>query len=488
MSADLKKLRHTDTLLIELQNLKANNFLFNVQNSIIVNRNSLTNFAVFIPLYKNNDYEKILVYEKFNEQFLFYIVSKSYVKNIILYPNDASSTEINKIILLASGINILHFRNTNSLDTFYNNFIKTSIRDSLIVRDISNRGCYSFEYPIHTLETWFNYDTNTENVRWYYTYYTYIWCDELVLPEVIHSSPGSGGGGGTNLDVPPSTMIDLDCWRNGLTASVKSQIYEILESYINPCDPESINNIINNIMIEACTERSENGSGTDNSFLETLEDAVFGQSILDRIYSELEGVDKIIIDPSFKNCKNLKCVFEYLELSGSKMFCNNIYKFGTSDKINLTIRVENFYSPGSTEMDKNGGGVLIKFEDRLCNSTDYLYIAETILHESQHAAFRYKLASNNDTQAEYKAKFLKWVNEQYGVIYTEDQLMIYTYMEICAEELWILNGKKFDKSYYMAWVWEGLDFYLPNAFPMSKIQEWNSKRDLVNLNSPFQCH
>lgn len=492
MSADLKKLKHNDPLLAELIRMKKNGCDVSVSNSIVLNGNSLTKFAIFTPIFKNSVCDYVLAYERCNGQFLFYIITETYVKNLILNPNTGTDSEKNKLNIMASGLNAIHFIIHEEIDSILNNFVISNSVDSLNNRIVNDRACVYYFFMVPTI---IHLGSDIDNHEGFITLTqtTFIWCDEIVLPNVTYSiDPYEprilDSGGAPSTDVPPSTMIDLDCWRNGLTASVKSKIYEILESYFDPCDSESISNIINNILIEACTERSENSPGSDNSFLETLEDAVFGQGILDRISTQLEGVDKIIFDPSYEKCKNLKCVFEYLELSGSKLFCNNVYKFVTSDVIDLTVKVENIPGyDGSTTMSSNGTGVIITYDDFFCNSTDFLYIAETILHESQHAAFKFNLASHTDTQAEYKAKFLKWVNEKYGVEYTEDRLMILTYMEKSAEELWILNGKKFDKSYYMAWVWDGLSGYWPNKFPESKIQEWNAKRELINQNNPFQC-
>jgi hypothetical protein len=65
--------------------------------------------------------------------------------------------------------------------------------------------------------------------------------------------------------------------------------------------------------------------------------------------------------------------------------------------------------------------------------------------------------------------------------------MIEKYMEKLAEELKILNGNKYDKSYYMAWVWDGLKEYWPNKFSDAKIKTWDYKRKVVEADNPFKC-
>lgn len=39
----------------------------------------------------------------------------------------------------------------------------------------------------------------------------------------------------------------------------------------------------------------------------------------------------------------------------------------------------------------------------------------------------------------------------------------------------------------MAWVWNGLKQYWPNKFSASKIEGWDDKRDIVNVNNSFKC-
>ncbi len=60
-------------------------------------------------------------------------------------------------------------------------------------------------------------------------------------------------------------------------------------------------------------------------------------------------------------------------------------------------------------------------------------------------------------------------------------------MEKLAYELWELNGKKYDPSYYMAYVWDGLKQYWPDKFSSTKEIDWNNKRNIVKANNPFKC-
>ena len=235
---------------------------------------------------------------------------------------------------------------------------------------------------------------------------------------------------------------------------------------INPCTGEAIDK--DAIFQSMCKKGEVSMSGLDEA---------------------LEGVDAIIVDPTFKNCKALNCIYNKLYNSGSQMFCNNIYRFNYSAKIDLTMKIgiTDGNAEGAVTMSKNGTGVIMTFANFNCNWDDHIQLAEALLHESVHAKFRFDHANNGTTEAEYKANFLKYVNETYGIPYTAHQLMIEKYMEKLAIELWELNGQKYDPTYYMAYVWDGLSDNWPDKFSDSKIKSWTDKRDIVKANNPFKC-
>ena len=248
----------------------------------------------------------------------------------------------------------------------------------------------------------------------------------------------------------------------------KKEVFDFYQNstVVNPCTGENIN--LDNIIVKLCNEGSLSMSGLDES---------------------LSNSDHIIIDKSFKNCAPLKCIYNKLLNSGSKMFCNNIYKFNYTSAIDLKISVGTPASNAEAHvtMGKNGDGVEMVFNKWNCDETDHLRLAETMLHESVHAKFRYDHARNGTTEAEYRKNFLKYVNEKYGIPYDDHTLMIKKYMNKLATELWELNGEKYDPSYYMAWVAEGLEQYWPEKFSEADKKSWKDKRDIVNANNPFKC-
>ena len=206
------------------------------------------------------------------------------------------------------------------------------------------------------------------------------------------------------------------------------------------------------------------------------------------ITENCNSVDTIKIGSSFTNCTVLKCIYEKLYNSGSPTFCRNIYRFNTS-RLNLNISVGTTLSnaEGQVIMSPNGTGVNMTFAQFNCNWDDHIKIAETMLHESVHAKFRFDNSNNFTTETQFRQLFLAWVNQNYGIPYTEHQLMIEKYMEKLAEELRVINNNKFDKSYYMAWVWDGLKQYWPDYITSNKVADWENKRNIVKSQNPFKC-
>lgn len=243
-------------------------------------------------------------------------------------------------------------------------------------------------------------------------------------------------------------------------------------------NPDNFVNKVTQAFNDACTKAKQDGG---DNYLQNTEIWEFSDA--------LDRVDALIKDPTFSNCKALNCIYEKLYNSGSKMFCNNIYRFNYSDEIDLTIKVGTTLNnaEGSVQMGKNGEGVVMTFANFNCNWDDHIQLAETLLHESVHAKFRFDNASNGTNEVQYKANFLKYVNEKFGIPYSEHQLMIEKYMEKLSIELWELNGKKYDPSYYMAYVWDGLSDSWPDKFNDAKVQAWNDKRDIVKANNPLKC-
>ena len=145
---------------------------------------------------------------------------------------------------------------------------------------------------------------------------------------------------------------------------------------------------------------------------------------------------------------------------------------------------------GTVEMSTNGNGVIMTFANYNCNETDHIKLAETILHESFHAKLRYDIAKNNNvSESEFRAKFLIYIKESYGIKFnTEHKVMLKEYFDKAAAELMALNGNKYDISFYKAYVWDGLSDDFPDLYDQDTIDEWKTKREILKADlSTFKC-
>jgi hypothetical protein len=243
-------------------------------------------------------------------------------------------------------------------------------------------------------------------------------------------------------------------------------------------------------IVDPCTGKIFNLEKLERQLcLEDIYDeAEFDKKLKENLYQ----VDNLKIDTTFKQCKALNCIYEKLYNSGSKMFCNNIYRFHYSDKIDLKIKVgtTDWNAEGTVAMSTNGTGVIMTFAKFNCNETDHLKLAETILHESFHAKLRFDIAKNNNvSEAEFRAKFLTYIQANYGVKYnSEHKIMLKEYFDKAAAELMALNGNKYDISFYKAYVWDGLSDDFPNLYDKETIDDWKEKRKILKADlSTFQC-
>ncbi len=103
-----------------------------------------------------------------------------------------------------------------------------------------------------------------------------------------------------------------------------------------------------------------------------------------------------------------------------------------------------------------------------CNSSYHIYLAETLLHESQHARWWWDFYGKGMTESQYRYEFKK-------------------YMKKVASELRIVDGSKYDASQYMTWVWDSLSHYCPEKIIQAAKDEWNRRLNIVNANHPWKC-
>jgi hypothetical protein len=250
---------------------------------------------------------------------------------------------------------------------------------------------------------------------------------------------------------------------------------------VDPCNTKVVSTeIIESILDELCDEDKE---GEINVF------------DIDDFWGKLgsDGNEYIIEELDFKNCPKLYCVYQDLQFLDNSLFCDmylNI-KESTNGALFISMGHSTFGYGGEVSFaDGMLNTIDMKFNQFYCeDATDYLEIAQTIIHEFLHADFRFDINTTssekfNDEWDEYVKNVLKLANSD------EHWVMIVKYMEKTAKDLKDLNGDKFTLDHYMWLVWNGgLSNWFPDAFPQSQIEEWkNLYNEVINDEDVYECN
>ena len=110
--------------------------------------------------------------------------------------------------------------------------------------------------------------------------------------------------------------------------------------------------------------------------------------------------------------------------------------------------------------------------------------------KSYHVKFRYDffLSQGVVNETEFRNAWVEFAHEEFGYQGTEHHLMINQYIDDIAQALSDLNGGVYSADYYKALVWEGLEFWWPDAVPESTQQEWKDKyNEIKDLPLSIDC-
>jgi uncharacterized membrane protein YgcG len=208
--------------------------------------------------------------------------------------------------------------------------------------------------------------------------------------------------------------------------------------------------------------------------------------------------DVIIEDASFVNCETYKCVSDYLNATSNNTLCELMDPLFDSDNYTVYYTTHSTGADGHTKIIDAGNKVIrLSFHSGDCDmsNTDLLFVAETLIHESQHARFKYELLQqgkdpNNWTAEVEKQAWMHYASENLGIAYQNEHLaMLDIYFEKAATTLWELNNRVLTIEHYKHYVYEGFSQYA-NYFTSSQIQEWNQKKNELNSGgyNNFTCN
>jgi hypothetical protein len=295
MAADIEKMKSNNPFILELTDLLNQNYQFDKEFSVVFGLGSTDDFTVFYPVILNEEIVKLVIYSNINSESRFRILDKDLFVNFLNSHTNKSDGEISNAIILASALQIVQFRLNGSLDSSYYRFLQENLEfrpKSDGTRNCWNEGTH-IVWDIINITVVEN-GALVEHLIAHIVHFASYWaCEGETWADFgggwidPNTNPG-GGSGYSNLQTPPNNIIDPDCWQNGITASVKSEIKKMLENLTDPCQKNAIEQVITNALIDLCSQRSENTNTVDaDAFVETLEDALFSQEVISDIYNNL---------------------------------------------------------------------------------------------------------------------------------------------------------------------------------------------------------
>ena len=255
------------------------------------------------------------------------------------------------------------------------------------------------------------------------------------------------------------------------------KVHDCLETYTNNTYlngestdiMERYKGLKNSTLFDPCT-------GNDIDLDQTLLDACVRG---DNPENALDGMDKIVPDPSFENCKNLKCVFDRLNNSENGLFCRTINNFDNeiSNILNLqmgtsqTNNPDNYFElPGNTNKGaittvNSNGEITIAFNPKLCHTTNPMTLALSILHEGIHADIWSYVKDNwngpwpNFTESDFENNFDKLFDllcDQSNPNLSQHQQMFENWIDDLAKGLWEFNNKQGAWEDYLYLAYQGV--------------------------------
>jgi hypothetical protein len=430
-------------------------------------------FIIYVPLIKDNKVDFILRYTYTEGGFSFGLISRQKIDQYI----DAGTFESESLAHDFAAINILNFYSfitSSNIDKKLNDAV---LNLSKKVKKPKGGRCEQI-----IVFEWWGYgliSVNGTTQPGYATSGTFeirIPCSgggsnttQTITTNTDTSSVTYNGGGGGYISPTSLTStlnlavkavlpaISNDCL-DKMDDFTKTTITGIAQTIYDPCGgPESIKNLLTQIVVTKCNNSSSESSLDPFSFTVAVTQYEFGMDVRSSLQAELDKVDKIIIDvKSFAvNCPNFQCVYDYLYNSGNKLFCNKLYLNFAYDE-NINVKISGFNQPGGAEgittYDNGGKNINIKINKNTCNNP--LSIAGTLIHESIHAAL-YKEAKLKDPTIT-REDIIKTLRLNAKTTDYDHEVMAKKYVNLLAESLREADGNRFPVEYYMYLAWTGI--------------------------------
>ena len=283
-----------------------------------------------------------------------------------------------------------------------------------------------------------NFNSELED-RNYFTSYT--WTTETYDPSTytttveystIHSiipCGGSGSGGGSDVTPPPgggiSVPTDEDDERETFDQSgldiecinlLNNEASELLNEYANmifPCEEESTQEILEQIIEEACAESSEQNDSTSTTSLISDFELDFDIVTVDDISEEINNFDWIIPSESFSSNAKINCIWQNIAEADSDLLCSTLNNFYGPSQFNINLYVQDLNGNNGTSDLLPSGNLYISLDADYINDACPIELIKTILHESIHTEILRRLNTFSIAELEqYFPEMMTYYNDQ----------------------------------------------------------------------------
>ncbi len=518
MVESFRQLNGSDPFIKDLITSIRSGYIPDFNYSTIHGKETDKGFIIFVPLIKNNKVDHVLRCTYSEGAFSFGLISRQKINQYI----DSGTFESESLSHNFASINILNFYSfTTSSD------IDKKLNDAVVnlskkVKKPKGGRCEQI-----IIMEWWGYGLISVNGTTQPGYATSgefeirIPCSaggsnttQTITTNTETSSVTTTGGGYTSPTSLTSTLnlavktvlpyINNDCL-DKMDNFTKTTITGIAQTISDPCGgPESIKNLITQIVVTKCNNSSSSSNTDPFSFTVALTQFEFGQEVRSTIQVALSSMDKIIEDPTFTNCANLKCVYKEIAKKNNSHWCSTIANFDNYANSDLIFQVgggknnvpSNYFSinpkiKGTTSINDKGQ-MVIAFNPTLCGSNAPLTTALTILHEGTHAEiWRYMKvhwpygnwpANVNQSNSQETFKKLFVLSCTSTVLTNQHNLMLEQWIDQLTTGLWEFNGKQGTKEDYkylaIQGIWDENDpcsTKLINLVDYSKLKEKFSK-------------
>jgi len=462
-----------------------------------LNGHSQDFYYVTIPIFQDEKIRAFLRYYHIDNHFHFELVSLNEIRQYTNNYTDMPSDE--KYVEYLSSYQRSQYLSNGLVNTRINNFLKDFYYNLPPDRIIPRNEITTAEIEITYIEIDPNIEIMGRQVGHLVTerinIFTYTKC----------GGGGGGGGGGGNSGGGTSgngnggneeeeeeeeeeivlekeiKITDEECKKK-----MTEQAVDLLENELLgmdfPCENGDHQAILDDIVEALCTEAAAGNNGIEGAG---------GTSItLDRVNEALGGYDYIIEEESFINCETYKCVSDYLNANSLINYCQDMDPLFDSENIGVRYTTHTAGADGTAEISNlENGEITISVHSGDCDpeNTDYLFVAETLYHEGQHALFYMELINSGlDTndETEIQEAWANYASSNFDIPYnSQHEVMRDQYMDKAAEFLWELNGRILSKEHYKKYVYDGLKEWFD--FPSSDVAQWEDNYKELNGIDPY---